>query len=288
LSEAQSVDAAVAAARGRLRGVGIVDAEADLDARLLAQHALGWNAARLLTHGDQVPPAAFAKRYAALVERRARREPTAYVLGWKEFWSLPFDVSPAVLIPRPESELIVEAAVARYRERDARIQVADIGTGSGCLAVAIAHELSTANVIATDLSTDALSLAAANARRHGVADRVQFVRADLLDPTDPRTFDLIVSNPPYIPEGLRDTLPPEVRDYEPPAALFAGPDGLAMVRRLLPLARERLAPSGWLIFEFGFGQADAVRQLIADARHLRMVDLKTDLRGIPRTAVVRR
>jgi release factor glutamine methyltransferase len=282
-----NIDACVAAGRQRLREAGISAEEAGLDARLLAERALGRNTARLLSYGAQAPPPGFDATYDALIERRARREPTAYILGSKEFWALRFDVSPAVLVPRPETELVVAAALDRLPVADAAVRIADVGTGSGCLAVALAVERPNAQVVATDVSRAALVVASANARRHGVSSRVRLIASDLLG-TDDSDFDVIVSNPPYIPDRDRDALPPEVRDYEPASALFAGPDGLTMIRRLLPLAGERLIGEGWLIFEFGCGQADAITQLVAGTPALTLRGIERDLAGIPRVAIVRR
>jgi release factor glutamine methyltransferase len=259
--------------------------DAALDARVLAQFALGWDAACLLTHDDEPGPPGFPERFDALVERRARREPIAYVTGEKEFWSLAFELSPAVLIPRPETELIVEAALARFP--DTALAIADVGTGSACLAVALAKERPQAVVTATDVSAEALHVARRNAARHGVADRIRFIETDVLEGVE-GPFDLIVANPPYVPARDRATLQPDVRDYEPPLALFAGDDGLAIIRTLLAQAAGRLAAGGTLIFEFGFGQTAAVSALIPGTPGLRMIDVKKDLRGIPRVAIVAR
>jgi release factor glutamine methyltransferase len=276
----------VSAARSQLRGAGIPDDEAELDARLFAEHVLGWTTEQFLTRALSTAPAEFARRYEALIERRARREPAAYILGRQEFWGLDFEVGPGVLIPRPETELIVESALA-LTSVDQPYAAADICTGSGCLAAAVALERPRARVTATDVSPDAVAIAARNAADLGVADRVDVHRADLFgDLSGP--FDLILANPPYVPDGDRAAMQPEVRDYEPPLALFAGPDGLHVIRRLIVDASPRLRRGGWLIFEFGFGQAGAVSELISRAGALTMIDLRRDLQGIPRTAVAQR
>jgi release factor glutamine methyltransferase len=280
-----TIHARVAKGRERLRHAGIGPEEADLDARLLAQKLLGWDAARFFTSANEPEPDDFADLYERLVARREGREPLAYITGRQEFWGLEFEVSPAVLIPRPETELIVEVALARFPDRHASLEVADVCTGSGCLAVALAHERPGARVVAADVSADALRTARRNADRHGVADRVELVQADVFDGTEDGAADLIVSNPPYVPEGDRVTLQPEVRDHEPPIALFAGEDGLAVIRRLVEQSTGRLKTGGLLIFEFGLGQADAVRALISQRPGLTMLDVKQDLQGIPRTAV---
>jgi release factor glutamine methyltransferase len=279
-----TIHAQVAAARARLRAAGIPWDEADLDARLLAEHVLGWTTERFFADGDRTPPAGFADRFDVLVARRCAREPFAYIVGRQEFWGLTFEVSPAVLIPRPETELIVEAASEVLHDLSAPL-VADVGTGSGCVAVAIAVER-TAPIVATDLSDAALAVARRNAARLGVADAIRFLRTDLLDGVDDR-FDLVVSNPPYVREGDRAGIQPEVR-YEPGEALFAGHDGLDVIRRLIPAAVDRLKPGGTLIFEFGFDQDEAVQELISSAAGLTMVGLRRDLQDIPRVAIARR
>jgi release factor glutamine methyltransferase len=274
----------VARARRRLESAGIDSNEAALDARVLAQHLLGWDAARLLTRETEAAPAAFRARFDALIARRLAREPVAYILGEKEFWNLTFTVTPAVLVPRPETELLVEAALQLFPDRDARFYVADAGTGSGCIAVALAKERPHAVVFASDISAAALAVARQNAERHGVATRIEFAETDLLkDAPDP--FDLIVSNPPYVPAGQAPSLQPEVRDYEPAVALFAGDDGLAAIRRLVGESVLRLSGRGFLVFEFGFGQAEAVEQLVGAAPGLRLLEIRKDLQGIPRVAI---
>jgi len=277
----------VAAARRRFREAGIPLDEADLDARLLAEHLLGWDAARFFTSADGPEPDDFAAAYESLVARRAGREPLAYLTSRQAFWDLVFEVSPAVLIPRPESELIVEAALELFPAATGALTIVDVGTGSGCLAVALARERPAARAIATDTSDAALDLARRNAARHGVADRIQFVRGDLIDPVA-TPVDLIVCNPPYVAEGDRPGLQPEVRDHEPAIALFGGLDGLAIVRRLIEQAPRRLTRGGVLIFEFGFGQADRVTELISHTPGLTMLGVRPDLQGIPRAAIAKR
>jgi release factor glutamine methyltransferase len=280
----------VVRARRQLRSAGVPDEEAALDARLLAQRVLGWDAARLLTSDGEEASGEFPAGYTTLVLRRAKREPMAYILGSQEFWDLTFEVTPAVLVPRPETEIIVEAALELFPDPAAILRIADIGTGSGCLAVSLAHERPNARLVAVDLSGDALEVACANAIRHGVADRVTFVAADLLTGSllERFTFDLIVSNPPYVPVSDRPALPPEVRDHEPPGALFAGADGLDIIRQIAAQAVPRLNPGGVLMCEIGFGQAEAVRELISSTQGLTMVGLRNDLQGVPRTVITRR
>jgi release factor glutamine methyltransferase len=274
-------------ARQTLEQAGIPPPEAALDARLLAELATGWDRATLLIMERSSSPDALGEAFTTLVERRARREPLAYITGVREFWGLSFAVTPTVLVPRPETELIVESLLERFPDADQRMHVADVGTGSGCLAVAIAHERPNALVTAIDLAADAVEVARQNAHRHGVASRVAFRRGDLLEGvTD--TFDAIVSNPPYVPQVDRETLQPEVRDHEPAIALFAGPDGLSVIARLVSQATSRLAPGGPLIFEIGVGQSERVTRLISETHGLRMVALKRDLQGIERVVAAER
>lgn len=277
----------MAEARDTLQRAGIPAAEAGLDARALAEFVLGWDAAQFLSRGDQEAGAEFLSAYRGLVARRSAREPLAYVTGKKSFWYQTFTVSPAVLIPRPETELIVEAALARCPDREAPLSMADIGAGSGCLAVALAQERPRATIVATDLSPEALEVARANAARYGVDGRIRFVQTDLLRGVE-TSFDLIVSNPPYVPESDRAALPPEVRDHEPPLALFAADAGLSVIKRLVGEAGEHLKPGAFLIFEFGFGQSDAVRGLLAVDAAFGDIELMRDLQGIPRTAIARK
>lgn len=269
----------IAEARRRLAQAGLDPRDASIDAEVLARHVLGWDRAALLARGREPAPPAFAERFASAIVRREAREPVALITGHREFWGLEFEVTPDVLIPRPESELIVEAALEEGAAACRRI--VDVGTGSGCLAVALAT-VSAARVTATDMSAAALGVARRNAQRHGVKDRISFVRADLLEGLA-GSVDLIVSNPPYVP--VHDDLPPDVARYEPPSALYAGADGLEALRRLIATAAPRLAGRGRLIVEFGFGQAASIRRL-AEGAGWRQVDLRSDLQGIPRVAVM--
>jgi release factor glutamine methyltransferase len=278
----------VAAAREALCGAGIGLREAELSARMLAEHVLGWDAARYFSSSNEPESSEFARHYDALVARRAAREPAAYITGRKEFWDLSFEVSRAVLIPRPETELIVEAALEQcVGERHQNLSIADAGTGCGCLAVALAREFSHAFVLATDISDAALDVARRNAQRHGVADRIRFLHGNMLDAVQ-TSFDLIVANPPYVRRGDGPALQPEVRDYEPSVALFGGDSGFELVARVVDQAASRLRQGGSLVFEFGFGQDAAVEELIERTPGLTLVGLRRDLQGIARTAVVRR
>ena len=277
----------VAAARGRFRAAGLSSKGAELDARLLAQYVLGWSTEHFIISGHELEPPDFARKYVPLVERRLGREPLAYIVGQQEFWGLSFDVSPAVLIPRHETELIVEVALELFPDPERGLNAADLGTGSGCVAVALASERPAARIVATDISSVALDVARQNARRHGVADRIQFRCADLLDGLE-EPFDMIACNPPYVAERDRRGLQPEVRDHEPDVALYGGTDGFRLVERLVHGAAIRLRPGGFLVFEFGLGQDDRIESLIAGTANLRLGELRRDLQGIARTAVVER
>ena len=274
----------VVAARSRLEAAGLSPADAALDADVLARHVLGWDRASLITRGRSNEPDGFERTFEALVSRRARREPVAQIVGVREFWGLEFEVTPDVLTPRPETELVVEEALAFAREYVCR-HVIDVGTGSGCLAVAIALELPAARVTATDASAAALAVARRNAARHAVDDRVTFGCGDLLEGTIGRA-DLIISNPPYIPDADVLDLQPEVVKYEPHAALSGGPTGLEVMSRLFVQAADHLEERGRLIVEFGFGQAANVVRL-AERTGWRVVGVREDLQGIPRTLVAR-
>lgn len=232
-----------------------------LDAELLLAEVLGRSRAWLIAHGDDpLPPEALA-RYRAWVKRRARGEPVAYILGYTWFYGLKLHVTPDVLIPRPETELLVALALKDLQRRpEPQLHVVDVGTGSGAIAVVLAAREPRAHVLATDISAAALRVAALNARTHNVAARVHFLQTDLLAAaTGP--FHLIAANLPYVGEDDADVLAPEVREYEPAVALWAGKDGLALIRKLLAQAPTRLAGDGVLLLEVGFRQARTVERL---------------------------
>jgi release factor glutamine methyltransferase len=273
----------LADARARLEAAGIPAPDAPFDAEVLARHALGWDRATLLVHAHENEPPEFESRFGALISRRQQREPVAQIVGHREFWERDFEVTRDVLVPRPETETIVEEALAFGREQ-ACSQVIDVGTGSGCLAVTIACALPGVGVIATDVSDAALAVAARNARRYEVGDRITFVRSDVLTAVT-GIADLIVSNPPYVPDADASAMQPEVVRYEPHVALFGGPTGLDVMQRLFVQARDRLAEHGRLVVEFGFGQAARVEELAA-ATGWRLVRFRDDLQRIPRTAVL--
>lgn len=273
----------LALARARLEAAGIPAADAAFDAEVLARHALDWDRATLLAHAREPAPPEFTRRFDTLISRRAAREPVAQIVGVREFWDRDFEVTSDVLVPRPETEVIVEEALAFTRDHRCET-VIDVGTGSGCLAVTIACEVPGVRLIATDASDGALEVARRNARRHGVADRIGFICTDILGGVS-ATADLIVSNPPYVPDSEAAEMQPEVVQYEPHLSLFGGPTGLEVVRRLFVESADRLADEGLLVVEFGFGQASRVRELAASTGWT-VVRIREDLQGIPRTIVL--
>ena len=270
------------AAKARLVGAGLEPPEAARDVLYLAMHVLGWDRVTVHARDLDPPPDGFAVAYDAAIERRTQREPVAYITGVQEFWSRDFAVSPAVLIPRPETELIIEEAMSM-----AFVTVADIGTGSGCLAVTIAAEFPRARIVATDISAPALAVARANAQRHDVAGRIEFKETRYLDGIA-GPFDLIVSNPPYVTDREYETLAPEVREAEPRSALTAGADGLDDIRQVLQCAATMLAPEGRLLLEIGHQQAGAVTDLVGSDRQLQLIAIRSDLQRIPRMAIIER
>lgn len=257
-----------------------------LEAELLLAALLERSRAYLLAHLDAPLPEAVAATYRAWVLRRAAGEPLPYITGRIEFFGLDFAVSPAVLIPRPETELLVEAALAHVAERaGVPPRIADVGTGSGCIAVTLALQLPQARLYALDISPEALAIAQQNAARHGVADRIGFLEGDLLTPLS-EPVDLIVSNPPYVAESEWETLPVSVR-REPRLALLAGADGLAVVRRLLAQTPAKLRPGGLLLVEIGEWQGAAVLELAQQTFPTAECRILTDLAGKDRVLRVR-
>jgi release factor glutamine methyltransferase len=261
---------AVSAAAVRLESAGVAREDARREAALLARFVLGWDAAVWLTRQREAASPGFQEAFDRLIARRAMREPVAYLVGEREFYGRPFLVTPYVLVPRPETELIIDEvlALARARKDDGHgrpgIVIIDIGTGSGCIAVTLALELPEGRLIATDTSAEALRVARDNARRHGVAERIEFRHGPFLAGFGD-SADFVVSNPPYVPESDRASLAPEVVSFEPAAALFAGQDGLDVIRALVPRAAAALRPGGALVMEIGFGQATGVLRLVQDA-----------------------
>lgn len=265
------------------------------DAELLLMHLLGWDRAALLTRPEHELRSSDLDRYHALLERRRTHEPMQYIVGTQEFFGLAFKVSSGVLIPRPETEHVVEALLDRLESLRKKpeqaekpgsgcsLEIADVGTGSGAIAIALAHTVADCRVTAIDCSRKALAVAQENAESHGVSERVRVVEGDLLVGFSPGSFDAIVSNPPYVAEG--ELLAPEVREYEPACALYAGPAGMEVYERLIPQAEEKLRPGGWLILELGHGQKEAIAHLLKGWISLEFVD---DFNGIPRVAAARK
>ncbi|MFN2576554.1 MAG: peptide chain release factor N(5)-glutamine methyltransferase [Pyrinomonadaceae bacterium] len=260
--------------------------EPRLDAGLLMSYVIGRDRAFIVAHTDAVITEQELRRFEEFVGQRARGKPLQYITGHQEFFKLDFAVNSNVLIPRPESELIVEA-VLDLIQRDTPLTFADIGTGSGCLAISILNEFHQAEAIGIDSSEQALQVAERNARRHGVADRLGLVQSDLFAavPTND-LFDLIVSNPPYVPEQEMDRLQREVQ-WEPRSALVAGPDGLAVILRLIDDAPRYLRAGGKLVFEFGINQDQEVRELVDDEIWTEL-EIRKDLQGIPRTMILQK
>lgn len=277
----------LAAGRASLVAAGIPATEAVIDVDLFARTILGWDRAQVLIARTEPLPAGLEPRFSEWVNRRTHHEPSAYIVGVREFWGLDFLVTPDVLIPRPETEFIVEESLAILGGLAvASPRLADIGTGSGCLAVSLAHEISSARVSSTDLSAAALAVARENARRHGVDGRVEFVETSFLDGVS-GPFDLIAANPPYVKEGDKPALGRGVR-HEPDVALFGGGSGLRGIEATLDAAARTLGDGGWLVMEFGFGQEDDVRRLVAARAALRVERVRRDLQGIPRTVVIQK
>jgi len=264
--------------------------EPRLKAELLLAHALGCRKIDLYARFDQVPAEQPLGKYRELVKSAARAEPIAYLIGRKEFYSLDFDVTPDVLIPRPETELVVEEAISWIKSRSpATMTLCDVGTGSGCIGVTLAKRLPEVKVVATDLSPGALAVARRNADRHVVASNMRFIEADLLnlsaEDVPPGGFGLIVSNPPYVAKGRPETLAEDVRKYEPALALYGGDDGLEYYHRMAGQVRPVLSADGGLIVEIGNGQTSAVIDILTRGTGLSHRTTRRDGAGIERVLV---
>jgi release factor glutamine methyltransferase len=261
-------------------------------AEVLLAHCLHCTRLNLYLRHDQPLADGELSCYKSLLKRRLAQEPTQYITGHQEFWSLDFLVNPGGLIPRPETELLVEAVLkhARRHEPAGRgRRILDVGTGSGILAVVLATELPQAQIMALDRSWQALKLAQENARRHGVEQQLTFILGDLLEPLAPRAhFDVVVSNPPYVPTAAWEQLPPEIKDYEPRLALDGGPDGLDAIHALVPAVQQLLQPGGLLALEVGQGQAEAVQQLLKAGGALTPAEIIPDYQRIGRVVLARR
>lgn len=283
----RSIDQARRDIRTRLEAAGIESPE--LDARLLLGEVLRLDLTGLVAAAAHPLTANEAAALDSLIQRRIDGEPVARLLGRKEFWGLSLALSPATLVPRPDTETIVEAALARLQQdgRGDRLRIADLGTGSGAILLALLSELPNAQGVGTDINRDALSIAARNATALGLSGRASFIACDYADALR-GPFDLIVSNPPYIPSRDIDDLAIEVRAHDPRLALDGGADGLAAYRAIIPAAFERLAPGGVVVVEVGQGQDVDVARLMAEAGFDTSVPAKADLNGVPRASMGRK
>jgi release factor glutamine methyltransferase len=253
-----------------------------LTAELLLGHVLDWDRVRVLTGFDAVLDKESKERFFEAVRRRIQGEPLQHIIGRQEFYGRIFHVSPAVMIPRPETEILVDGVLSLAKDRNKALRFADVGTGSGCIAVSVAAEMPGWSGWAVDLSLHALAIARQNAIQHRVCSRLQFVCTNLLEAFPPQpAFDFILSNPPYVARRDAASLPDEVRDHEPHLALFGGELGLEVYFRLVPQAAARLLPGGHLILEVGIGQSQEVARLI-ESEGLTVMKVLDDLRAIPR------
>jgi release factor glutamine methyltransferase len=259
-----------------------------MNAELLLMFTLGCDRAYLYAHPERDLTADENTRYEAALAERARGVPAQYITGHQEFWGMDLIVTPAVLIPRPETEHVIETVldlVGRSPTPASALHIADVGTGSGCIALALAKELPQAEIQATDISQAALNIARINAARHQLESSIQFREADLLAGFDANSFDFIVSNPPYVGESEEDQVQLEVRKCEPRNAVFAGPTGVEVIARLIPQAHRALRPGGWLVMEISGTIAEEVEKLLRDWNE---VKIRPDLQSIPRVAQARK
>jgi release factor glutamine methyltransferase len=254
-----------------------------LNAEVLLMFTLACDRTYLYAHSDRDLTADEQSRYNQAIDHRTQGIPSQYITGHQEFWGMDLIVSPAVLIPRPETEHLIEA-VLPLAGRITEPKIVDVGTGSGCIALALAKELPGAEIHATEISPAALEMAEANAARHQLEDRIKFHDTDLLQGLPTSYFDFVVSNPPYVGESEQDQVQLEVRKFEPRNAVFAGPTGLEIIQKLLPQAQETLRPGGWLVLEISGTIAAGVRDLLIDWDEVRLIP---DLQGIPRVAMAR-
>lgn len=268
-----------------MRTGGIADAQREAGSLLTL--AIDRDRSYIITHTDDLLTGIQVAIFRALIARRGVGEPLQYITGHQEFFKLDFEITRDVLIPRPETELLVEIALELWRDSPEGF-IADVGTGSGCIAISLLRELSRARALATDISPAALQVARKNSERHGVVERLTLVRSDCFsDVEGQHRFSLIVSNPPYIADHEIETLQREVREHEPQAALRGGADGLDVIRILLSEAPRFLRAGGNLVFEIGFGQREGVQELI-DPNVWELVEIRQDHQGIPRVVVLER
>jgi len=277
-------------ASSKLGIAGVTNAR--LDAEVLLSHIMSRDRAWLFTHIHDTLDDETRGVFENTVERRSKREPLQYILGKQEFWGLAFIVTPDVLIPRPETELVVESALKIIESMNQQITIVDLCTGSGCIAISLAKELKVARVFAVDKSGRALDIAKENARKHGVSDRIRFLEGDLYQPLEMLDIlggvDIIVSNPPYVQSGDYDMLQPEVRDFEPAMALFAGPQGTEIHRKIIEGAPAYLKQTGALIMEMGLGQAKFLTKMTQDTEAYGVPEILKDLAGIERVIVAKK
>jgi len=259
-----------------------------LDAEILLAFCLGRERLELYKHPDLILEARYLLSFQSFVARRKKREPVAYITGFKDFWSFRLEVDKSVLIPRPETEIIVEEALNLCRQYDGRkISILDVGTGSGAIAIALAKEVSRARVVATDISEAALAVAVRNARHTGLEGKIDFRKGNLFEPVD-GFFDIIISNPPYIAEAEYEELPAGVRNFEPREALLAGPQGTEFYELLINQAIEYLPAAGWLVLEIGETQEAAVSKLLKSTGRYEEISFRVDYAGQPRLIRARR
>lgn len=258
-----------------------------LNAELLLMFVLGRERAYLYAYPERELTPEEQSRYDEVARERARGCPTQYITGHQEFWGLDFIVSPAVLIPRPETEHVIEVVLELLKDYkpNGKLRMIDIGTGSGCIALAVASELPQLEILACDISEDALEVACANAVRLGLEKRVRFRQSDLLSVYQGKQFDFVISNPPYVGESEADKVQKQVREFEPKTAVFSGREGMEIYKRLIPQAHAALKPGGWLVTEIGYSTEEKVKQLL-----IGFTDVQTtaDLQGIPRVVAARR
>lgn len=281
-----SIAEAVLHGANKLRKAGVP--EARREAGSLLALSIGRDRSFILSHADDAISAEQMEVFREYVEQRGMGKPLQYISGRQEFYGLEFEVTPDVLIPRPETELLIDTAL-RIVDHDQSCLICDVGTGSGCIAVTLVHKLPQARAVAVDVSPAALEVAQRNASRHGVADRIEFVLSDCFAALDPgrESFDFIVSNPPYVADAALAGLQREVRDFEPRIALEGGVDGLSIIRRLVTGAETFLKPGGHLLVEIGYDQHEAMGQLI-DRSVWQLLDIHQDLQGIPRTVALQK
>jgi release factor glutamine methyltransferase len=260
-----------------------------LNAEILMMFALGRDRSYLFAHPERELAPEEQSRYDEVTAERAKGCPTQYITGHQEFWGLDLLVSPAVLIPRPETEHVVETVLElvqeHYREHHERIKIVDVGTGSGCIALALATELPQAEIHACDISDEALEMARVNAARLGLGSRVLMRKSDLLSVYEQETFDFVVSNPPYVGEAEADKVQKQVRDFEPKVAVFSGAEGMDIYRRLMPQSQSALREGGWFVTEIGFSIEEKTKRLMRGWEDVRTT---ADLQGIPRVVAARK